>query len=411
MSGPQFDPGEKVIGERELPSSLTYERPPLTFVQSLADPIPVESDHIARLERLPGVRPHDLLGRRAQRQSSRFDHERSGFDDDTIGASDQHPTPTDPAPIDDSQCGVLAAGPQHSQPGIYREDVKRVMRDCPRPHDVAEVQPITIEPASKTVPEGVAEGRQGNPIEQTVADPVGLHDRGGERIGQPVFEGDQLKIGKGPLECFRQGSQAWVDPALPEVVAQERGLGWPAEPELVGGVGEPGKTKRAGCVHHQTNVPRPEPGTTAEGHEKGPETRLIIGVGSSYRGDDGAGLAALERLPPEIARVACRGEPDALVDLWTGKTDVVIIDSIRSGRPPGQVVVVDLLADGAAVMSAVSSHWGGVPEAVALGRALGRLPSRLRLVGVEGRTFAMGAEMSSEVTAALDAAARLATTI
>ena len=411
MSGLQFDPGEKVIGERELHSSLTNERPPLTFVQSLADPIPVESDHIARLERLPGVRPHDLLGRRAQRQSSRFDHERSGFDDDTIGPSDQHPTPTDPAPIDDSQRGVLAAGPQHPQPGVYREHVKRVMRDCPRPHDVAEAQPITIEPASKTVPEGVAEGRQGNPIEKTVADPIGLHDRGGERIGQPVFECDQLKIGKGPLECFGQGSQAWVDPALPEVVAQERGLGWPAEPELVGGVGEPGKTKRAGRVHHQTNVPRPEPGTTAEGHEKGPETRLIIGVGSLYRGDDGAGLAALERLPPEIARVACRGEPDALVDLWTGKTDVVIIDSIRSGRSPGQVVVVDLLADGAAVMSAVSSHWGGVPEAVALGRALGRLPSRLRLVGVEGRTFAMGAEMSSEVTAALDAAARLATTI
>ena len=47
-----------------------------------------------------------------------------------------------------------------------------------------------------------------------------------------------------------------------------------------------------------------------------------------------------------------------------------------------------------------STHDFGLAEAVELGRALGVLPERLVIIGIEGRAFAMGAAMSAEVSAA-----------
>jgi hydrogenase maturation protease len=54
-----------------------------------------------------------------------------------------------------------------------------------------------------------------------------------------------------------------------------------------------------------------------------------------------------------------------------------------------------------------STHGLGVAEAVALGDALGRLPRRLIIIGIEGRRFEVGADLSPEVARAVDEAVRL----
>jgi hydrogenase maturation protease len=53
-----------------------------------------------------------------------------------------------------------------------------------------------------------------------------------------------------------------------------------------------------------------------------------------------------------------------------------------------------------------SSHGIGVAEAVELARALGRLPRRLTLIGVEAAGFEVGASLSSAVADRLDDAVR-----
>jgi hydrogenase maturation protease len=50
-----------------------------------------------------------------------------------------------------------------------------------------------------------------------------------------------------------------------------------------------------------------------------------------------------------------------------------------------------------------STHALGVAEAIELARALNRLPSRLRIYGIEGRRFDPGAVPSPEVAAAVEA--------
>jgi hydrogenase maturation protease len=136
-------------------------------------------------------------------------------------------------------------------------------------------------------------------------------------------------------------------------------------------------------------------------------TPLVIGVGNRWRGDDGVGpraieaLAHIEGLDAEL--LALDGEPARLVAAWQGRPVVVVVDAIVAGDPPGTVHVItdlDRLPDPAA---GASSHGGGIAEAVALGRALGQLPDRLLVVGVEPATVGHGEMLSPSVAASVDA--------
>jgi hydrogenase maturation protease len=97
------------------------------------------------------------------------------------------------------------------------------------------------------------------------------------------------------------------------------------------------------------------------------------------------------------------GDPAGLLDLWDGADLAVVVDAVRSPHgTAGQLYRVEVNAETAVMpASAVSSHSIGPGEAVELARALGRLPRRLVIYGVEGCTFAPGRHLSSEVEASI----------
>jgi hydrogenase maturation protease len=143
-------------------------------------------------------------------------------------------------------------------------------------------------------------------------------------------------------------------------------------------------------------------------------TSLVIGIGNRSRGDDAVG--------PEVAsRVAQLGlvgvavvvldEPIALVEQFGTHDDVVVVDATDSRGHPGRVHVRQV---GRAPLRrdppALGSHGLGVADAVELARVLGRLPRRLTLVGVEARTFRLGAPLSAQVRESLDDAAEAVVT-
>jgi hydrogenase maturation protease len=135
---------------------------------------------------------------------------------------------------------------------------------------------------------------------------------------------------------------------------------------------------------------------------------LVIGVGQADRSDDAVGLlvAAEVRRTATAVDVVTVSSPTRLVDTWEGRNDVVVVDAIRTGRPAGAVTLVEVGNRPLPVHpGAGGSHGFGVAEAIELGRALGRLPRRLVVVGVEAASFALGAEPTPEVVAAVPAAA------
>lgn len=138
---------------------------------------------------------------------------------------------------------------------------------------------------------------------------------------------------------------------------------------------------------------------------------LVIGVGNTFRGDDGVGPDVVQRLASDgfgaVADLAVAdGEPTRLLDLWREAERVVLVDAMRADAAAGTVVVVDALAGPVPTHGrAASSHAAGLGDAVALGRALGRLPESLWIVGVVGDRFEIGADRSPPVAAAVGAAA------
>ena len=136
-------------------------------------------------------------------------------------------------------------------------------------------------------------------------------------------------------------------------------------------------------------------------------------VGNELRGDDAAGLAVLRLLrgtiPEDVRVAACEGEPVALLDVWSECETAFVVDATRSGAEPGAVRRIEAhrerLPD---ELTRASTHVLGVGEAIELARALGKLPARTIVYGIEGACFDTGAPLSPEVA---DAAAAVAAAI
>ncbi len=158
---------------------------------------------------------------------------------------------------------------------------------------------------------------------------------------------------------------------------------------------------------------------------------VLVGVGSPDRGDDAIGPAVVAlitewvlggslgvsapgRRPvnlPAGTQVVSRSDPTRLIDLLSGADLAVIVDAVRTGAPPGTLHVLATGIDQpplptAATDTAAGTHGIGVGDALELARALGRLPPRVVVVGVEAAQFDVGAAMSPAVRDALVPAGR-----
>jgi hydrogenase maturation protease len=146
---------------------------------------------------------------------------------------------------------------------------------------------------------------------------------------------------------------------------------------------------------------------------------VVIGVGTEFRCDDGAGPAVIDRLRgtvPESVELLCSdGEPTRLMEAWMHAAAAIVVDAVSGGdAAPGtlhRVVVPEPTAgqDAPAVpvetvspVAPASSHGLGLGAAIELSRVLSRLPGLLILHGVQGEVFGFGQAFSPAVAAAID---------
>ena len=133
--------------------------------------------------------------------------------------------------------------------------------------------------------------------------------------------------------------------------------------------------------------------------------RIVIGVGNRDRGDDGAGVAVAEQVTGTINHVVQSGAMD-LYELWTATDSVVIVDAMRSGAPVGTVQHFDVLTAPLPSETFASTHSFGPATSVELARALGRLPARIEVIGIEAGNLDVGAAMSEPVEEAVNEVAK-----
>ena len=140
-------------------------------------------------------------------------------------------------------------------------------------------------------------------------------------------------------------------------------------------------------------------------------TVVVFGLGNPDRGDDAVGPAVAGRVADRHLpglRVVSPAEPVDLLDDGAAAELFVVVDAVRTGKRPGALMVRD--ADREPLPEwdgSGGTHALGLDAAVELLRALGRMPRKLVLIGVEADTFETGAPLSPLVRQAVPAAVGL----
>lgn len=133
---------------------------------------------------------------------------------------------------------------------------------------------------------------------------------------------------------------------------------------------------------------------------------LVLCLGSSLMGDDGVGLAALERLRREW-------ELGAGVTLADGGTwgmnllpeiesagRLVLVDAVRTGRDPGTVVRLEGDRIPRFFATKISPHQVDLKEVLALAELRGTLPPTV-VLGVEPARVELSTDLSPEAEASV----------
>ena len=140
----------------------------------------------------------------------------------------------------------------------------------------------------------------------------------------------------------------------------------------------------------------------------GARSLLILGLGNVICGDDGLGVAAVERLArdyelPEGVEALDGGTLGlSLLAHVTGADDLLLVDAIRTGAAPGTLVRLEGDDVAPAVRERLSVHQIGVADLLDALRLLDEVPRRLVLLGLEPETLELGLGCSPAVEARID---------
>jgi hydrogenase maturation protease len=124
----------------------------------------------------------------------------------------------------------------------------------------------------------------------------------------------------------------------------------------------------------------------------------IIGFGNLDRGDDAAGLLVARRLRELAVESEENCDPLSLIDSWSNDDEIIIIDAVVTGATPGTIRFWQVGSEPLSGFTfETTTHGLGVRQAIELARTLNRLPERIRIYGIEGRLFEIGASPSPKV--------------
>lgn len=151
---------------------------------------------------------------------------------------------------------------------------------------------------------------------------------------------------------------------------------------------------------------------SASPHEEyRPSSTLVIGIGNSLLGDDGAGIHVIQRLgsrslPGHVELVDGGTLSFTLLEKVEGAERLIIVDAARLEAEPGAVRVFrDAEMDGyLAKGNRPSVHEVNLLDVLTAARLRGRLPPCYALVGIQPRDVEWSSTPSQPVEKAVDEA-------
>ncbi|HEY2502955.1 MAG TPA: hydrogenase maturation protease [Mycobacterium sp.] len=132
---------------------------------------------------------------------------------------------------------------------------------------------------------------------------------------------------------------------------------------------------------------------------------VVVGLGNSYRSDDGVGIAAAAALNdlalPGVRVLTGIAEPMSLLDAWSSARLAVVIDAaVATPSVPGRIRR-STLGDVVDAPEGLSSHRIDIGRTHALGQVLGRVPDALVVFTIEVAATGLGVGLTPQVAHAV----------
>ncbi len=128
---------------------------------------------------------------------------------------------------------------------------------------------------------------------------------------------------------------------------------------------------------------------------------LVLGLGNILLSDEGAGIKAVEELNrrydvSEAVEVIDGGTMGLeLLPYFEGRSHVLIIDAVKSGKQPGTIVRID---DPPAYFSSKTSpHQIGLSDVMGVAAIMDNLPEHIVLFGIEPKRLSTSLDLSSDI--------------
>lgn len=143
--------------------------------------------------------------------------------------------------------------------------------------------------------------------------------------------------------------------------------------------------------------------------EPDPASTLVLGLGNLLCGDDGLGIAALERLrarydvSPDVALVDGGTLGLALLPTLEDADAVWILDAVAADAPPGTFVALEGRDVEPALRGRLSPHQIGVADLCDAMHWRDTWPASVRVLGLVPAGIELGLGLSQPVARALDA--------
>jgi len=134
---------------------------------------------------------------------------------------------------------------------------------------------------------------------------------------------------------------------------------------------------------------------------------LVIGIGNKFRGDDAAGLEVAQSLEKKLGTLVdfayCQEDALDLMDIWSNREVVFLIDAVSSGKHEIGYIHRFLAHKEQipSVFSNSSTHLINIAQVIELARTLGKLPAEVVLYGIEGKKYHLERDLSKTMQAKL----------
>jgi len=139
---------------------------------------------------------------------------------------------------------------------------------------------------------------------------------------------------------------------------------------------------------------------------------LVMAVGNLLRQDDGFAEEVLERLaelelPAGVELFNAGTSAIDLMEVFAGREQLVVIDAVRGGMPPGTLYRFTPDQVEAGILPMNSLHQVGLLETLKIGELVDCKPHATTVIGVQPEATGLGIGLTPKVEAAVEGAVRL----